>query len=283
MSADGWLGGDWLRDGMAQWRARFPWLPAPPGTDSPQFPEFASVAASATITDLIEVIRSRLVGREFELDVGSSHLWLRLDDVVVEPPRLGPMMGQYGTVRIMAGALRWNDIAIDRVVVTAQNVHIHPSDPPVLVAAPVDVVATITQTAVDSIVAASAAERHIRLELAGDTARVRSKGHPALGHLEVTVKPEDDHLEVAPLSAVARDRWRLARGLSLVPRLRIPLPAALQAGVIRSVSVVDGEVVARGQLPQWRRQFGARDAQELLGRLRSFVGARLVLPGRRAS
>jgi hypothetical protein len=56
--------------------------------------------------------------------------------------------------------------------------------------------------------------------------------------------------------------------------------AVLGQEAIGSVWVVDGQLEVRAQLAEWREPFGIGQLEQVLRRVRSFAGERLVLPRR---
>ena len=99
----------------------------------------------------------------------------------------GLSVGRLNDVRIAASDIRWEDKHFDHATVMLHNVHMRPSAPPVLVAAPVELTAEVPAAALDDLFRWAAPR--LSGQVGGDgIARLRLARRPMLGHIEIDAR-----------------------------------------------------------------------------------------------
>jgi hypothetical protein len=273
----GWPGGDWLRPDWAF--GRWPKAAAQALAALQKGARVAPLDAwpigpAATIQSIAAAARTGLVGRPVTLRIGSTDVRLELTDLVVQPDPIGAAFGQFDDVRLSAGKVGWAGGRLDQVVIVARNVHLRLATTVTLVAAPVEVEATIDQSDLDSWLAHRSSRVAVRL---GDdrTVRLELTGRTRLGYLEVEPRIEGDTICFSPRSFVGFGRrLTLPRRLPDV-RLRLPgLPRGLR---ITGVVVGPGELRVLAAIEEWREPLSAPQLLDLARRLRQ-PGHRVDVP-----
>jgi hypothetical protein len=110
---------------------------------------------------LLGVVRARLVGRRLTFGSGADALTLTLEDVGADADPLLLAVGQLGEVTLTAKQVQWREFEFDSARATARNAHTRPGTRPLLIAAPVDLVVTVSDAQLSHLVA----ERSPRVEL----------------------------------------------------------------------------------------------------------------------
>ena len=170
---------------------------------------------------LLGVVRARLVGRRLTFGSGADALTLTLEDVTASADPLLLAVGQLGEVTLTATQVQWRDFEFDSARATAHNTHTRPGARPLLIAAPVDIVVTVTDAQLSRLVA----ERSPRVELQiTEDARVmaRLRRHPTWGWLEVEPSVEGRRVLFRPLR-VGTSR-KASRILPTLPQVHFALP-----------------------------------------------------------
>ena len=144
---------------------------------------------------LLDAVRAQLVGRRLTFGSGADALTLTLEDVAATADPLLLAVGQLGEVTLTATQVQWREFEFDAARATARNTHTRPGARPLLIAAPVDLVVTVSDAQLSRLVA----QRSPRVELQiTDDARVvaRLRRHPTWGWLEVEPSVEGRRLHV---------------------------------------------------------------------------------------
>jgi hypothetical protein len=233
-----------------------------------------STGAAAAYRTLFITLRRLVVGRTLSVRLDEGDITLTVTEFDSRLELRGLAVGQLDNVRLVATDLHWGDgNRIDRAVVTLHNVHLRPSTPPVVVAAPVDMSLELPASALDELFRSSMPR--LTGEVGADAvARLRWARRPALGALEV-----DTHLDGSTL-------WLKPRGLAL-RRRRWPIPAWVPAYPVRlpelprglrltGVDCAPGSLRLTGTLPEWRMDMPRAGLEEILNQLNS-VGRTLNL------
>ena len=102
---------------------------------------------------LLEEVRAQLVGRRLTFGSGADALTLTLDDVAAHADPLLLAVGQLGEVTLTATQVQWRDFEFVAARATARNTHTRPGARPLLIAAPVDLVVTVSDAQLSRLVA----------------------------------------------------------------------------------------------------------------------------------
>jgi hypothetical protein len=200
---------------------------------------------------LLDAVRARLVGRSLAFGSGADALTLTLRDVAATADPLLLAVGQLGEVMLIANDVQWREFEFVTARVTARNVHTRPGARPVLIAAPVDLVATVSDAHVRSLVAERSSR--IRLQITEDGRVVASlRRYPAWGWLEVEPSVEGRRLLFRPVR-VGTCRWA-SRILPKLPHVHFFLPLGGEFQVTR-LEVRPASVDIHVQLSEWRLDY----------------------------
>lgn len=173
-------------------------------------------------------------------------------------------VGQVGDVRVAARDIRWAGGRFSRARAVLRNVHVRPSIPPRVVAAPVDLEVDIAAGAVDDLFG-----RRVP-RLAGEVgpdgvARVRWARRPGAGHLRIDVDLDGSTLRLRPRGlTVGQARWALP---VRAPAYRVRLPDLPHGIQLTGVSFGPGVIRLTGTLPQWRLDVPRAQLDALLAQL----------------
>jgi hypothetical protein len=213
--------------------------------------DLGSMAPPLVVGQLIELARDRLIGRSLTLQTRSGEVRCVLRSIDASPSAVGLAVGQLGDVNVTATDVQWERGRLDEVEIRFGNVHVRPAMQPVIVAAPVEVVARVhADTVVDLM--ADRVPRAV-VELAGDSVvTVGLAGHRRMGRAEVVPRLVGDHVRfVATAVRVAGRRFGYRRGVSMAS---VDLPR-LRSGFRANDVVVDGStVVITGSIPEVARR-----------------------------
>src|SRR5262245_11459996 len=161
-----WVSGDWLR------RMTWPSVPSFEGSlgavsrfISGGRGSAAAGSPAAMLQRLLDAVGTKVLGRLISVVTSRYEVSLVLDEVTLKPSSLELALGHLGDVHVSARDVSWSGRRVDSVDITAKNVHIHPGANVVVVAAPVNVTATVSESHLDDWVRAS---RHARLTLTDD-------------------------------------------------------------------------------------------------------------------
>jgi hypothetical protein len=153
------------------------------------------------------------------------------------------------------------------------NVHIKPTAPPVLVAAPVELTLEVPAPVLDELF------RWAAPRLAGEIgedgiARLRLANRPLLGHVEVDARLDGSTLWLRPRGLTLRkSRWTLP---ARTPAYPVQLPELPHGLVLTDISFAPGVVRLTGTLAEWRMDIPRKRLEDILNQL-SVVGVPLNL------
>ncbi|HEX9993746.1 MAG TPA: hypothetical protein VGB14_12530 [Acidimicrobiales bacterium] len=241
----------------------------------PKLGELFGFSPASVLTDLVAAVSSSLVGRRVRFRAGGREVALSLLACAVDPPTLGPLVGQYGTVTVAADDVAADPWTFRHLTVLARNAHVQPGEVPVLVAAPVEVRVLVGRDEVDRAVARVTGR--LRVVVGDDAvARAHLADHADLGHVEVEPVLDGGSVRLATRSVVVRGSRRFVAGARLVPRPAIPLPVVPGLHVTE-VALAPGGVRVAGVVEEWRAPIRPAQLDRLVRQVRSFTGAALDL------
>jgi hypothetical protein len=200
---------------------------------------------------LFGAVRARLVGRRLTFGSGADALTLTLEDVAADADPLRLAVGQLGDVTLTATQAQWRDFEFDSARATARNAHTRPGTRPLLIAAPVDLVVTVSDAQLSRVVA----ERSPRVELQiTDDARVvaRLRRHPTWGWMEVEPSVEGHRVLFRPVR-VGTPR-KTSRILPTLPHVHFALPLGDGFQITR-LEVGSGSLDVHIRMSEWRLDY----------------------------
>lgn len=229
---------------------------------------------------LFDALRKQVVGRRMTVKLTSGEMTLTVTTIDADLDMRSLSVGQLNTVSISAADIVWNGWQFDRATAVLHNVHIKPSNTPVLVAAPLDLTIEMSTKALDRMIdrASSlpgrAAPKLLGRIDAGGVAQIRWARRPDIGHLEVDATIDGSTLLVKPrMIALRRGRWHLPNRL---PAYRIQLPKLPRELAPMSVSFSPQTIQLTGRMPEWRVAVPRHRIEEAIDQLNQ-VGKALNL------
>jgi hypothetical protein len=153
------------------------------------------------------------------------------------------------------------------------NVHMRPSAPPMLVAAPVELTVEVPAAALDDLFRWAAPR--LSGQVGGDgVARLRLARRPKLGHIEIDAHLDGSTLWLRPRGLVVRrSRWTLPARTPAYP-VRLPeLPHGLR---LTGVSFAPVVVCLSAAVSEWQMDMPRKRLEDILGQL-SVAGVPLNL------
>ncbi|MFG1934744.1 hypothetical protein ACGFK1_29515 [Mycobacterium sp. NPDC048908] len=232
-----------------------------------------STGAAAAYRTLFMTVRRLVVGRRLSVRLDDGDLTLTITEFDSRLDVRGLSVGQLNDVRLGSRDIWWNDSHFDRATAVLHNVHMKPTTPPVLVAAPVELTLEIPAPVLDELF------RWAAPRLAGDigadgVARLRLAARPLLGNVEVDAHLDGSTLWLKPRGLVIRrSRMRLPERAPAYP-VRLPqLPHGL---ILTGISFAPGVVRLTGTLTEWRMDIPRKRLEDILNQL-SVVGVPLNL------
>jgi hypothetical protein len=232
-----------------------------------------SSGAAAAYRTLFMTVRRLVVGRRLtiQLDDGELTVTVTEFDSRLDVRRLS--VGQLNDIRLAVRDIRWDGTQFDHATAVLHNVHMRPTTPPVLVAAPVELTLDVPAPVLDDLFEWAAPR--LAGEIGNDgVARLRLARRPMLGHLEVDARLDGLTLWLKPRGlAVGRSRWSLPTRIPAYP-VRLPeLPHGLQ---LTGIGFAPGVVRLSGTVSEWRMDMPRKRLEEIIGQL-SVVGVPLNL------
>ncbi|WP_029114093.1 DUF2993 domain-containing protein [Mycobacterium sp. URHB0044] len=236
-----------------------------------------NTGAAAAYRTLFLTLRRLVVGRRLTVRLADGDLALTITEFDSRLDLRGLSVGQLNDVRLAARDLYWNGHRFERARAVLHNVHMRPSVPPVLVAAPVELTLELPAPVLDELF------RWAAPRLSGEVgpdgvARLSLARRQGSGHVEVETRIEGSTLWITPRAIVRRRRWPLPQRTPGYP-VRLPeLPRGLR---LTDVELAPGVVRLTGTLPQWRMEMPRARLEDVIGQL-STVGRplNLIWPGR---
>ena len=209
------------------------------------------LGSRTALQGLLGVVRARLVGRKLTFGASADALTLTLDDVAANADPLLLAVGQLGDVTLTATQVQWREFEFDCARATAHNTHTRPGTRPLLIAAPVDLVVTVSDAQLSRLVA----QRSPRVELQiTDDARVvaRLRRHPDWGWVEVEPSVEGRRVMFRPVR-LGTSR-KASRILPTLPHVHFALP--LGDGLhVTQLEVGSGSLDVHVRISEWRQDY----------------------------
>ena len=180
------------------------------------------------LPDVFTTVRRLVVGRRLAVRLDDGDLTLTVTEFDSRLEMRGLSVGQLNDIRLAARDIRWDGNQFDHATAVLHNVHIRPSAPPVLVAAPVELTLEVPTAVLDDLF--RWAVPRLSGEVGGDgIARLRLARRPVLGNVEVDARLDGSTLWFKPRGLVIRrSRWRLPSRTPAYPVHLPELPHGLQ-------------------------------------------------------
>jgi hypothetical protein len=232
-----------------------------------------SSGAAAAYRTLFMTVRRLLVDRRLAVRLDDGDLTLTVTEFDSRLDMRGLSVGQLNDVRLAARDICWQGSRFDRATAVLHNVHMKPSTPPVLVAAPVELTLEVPAPVLDHLFQWAAPR------LSGDVgadgvARLRLASRPLLGHVEVDARLDGSTLWLKPRGLVIRQsRWRLP---ARTPAYPVRLPEFPHGLALTGISFAPGVVCLSGALPEWRLALPRKRLEDIINQL-SVAGVPLNL------
>ena len=232
-----------------------------------------STGAAAAYRTLFMTLRRLVVGRELSVRLDEGDITLTVTEFDSRLDVRGLAVGQLSDVRLAARDIRWDKNRLDRATAVLHNVHLRPSAPPVLIAAPVHLTVELPADALDDLFRLAAPR--LTGEIGEDgVARLRLARRPAFGHLEVDALLDGSTLWLKPRGLVVRSkRMRLPNRTPAYPVHLPELPHGLQ---LTNISIEPDMLCLSGTLQEWRVDVPRTRLEDVINQL-SVVGRPLNL------
>ena len=232
-----------------------------------------STGAAAAYRTLFMTLRRLVVGRELSVRLDEGDITLTITEFDSRLDVRGLAVGQLSDVRLAARDIRWDNNRLDRATAVLHNVHLRPSAPPVLIAAPVELTVELPADALDDLFRLAAPR--LTGEIGEDgIARLRLARRPGIGHLEVDALLDGSTLRLKPRGLVVRSkRMRLPNRTPAYPVHLPELPHGLQ---LTDISIEPDKLCLSGTLQEWRIDVPRTRLEDVINQL-SVVGRPLNL------
>ncbi len=232
-----------------------------------------STGAAAAYRTLFMTLRRLVVGRELSVRLDEGDITLTVTEFDSRLDVRGLAVGQLSDVRLAARDICWDKNRLDRATAVLHNVHLRPSAPPVLIAAPVHLTVELPADALDDLFRLAAPR--LTGEIGEDgVARLRLARRPAFGHLEVDALLDGSTLWLKPRGLVVRSkRMRLPNRTPAYPVHLPELPHGLQ---LTDISIEPDMLCLSGTLQEWRVDVPRTRLEDVINQL-SVVGRPLNL------
>jgi hypothetical protein len=232
-----------------------------------------SSGAAAAYRTLFMTVRRLVVGRRLAVRLDDGDLMLTVTEFESRLDVRGLSVGQLNDVRLAARDIYWNGHRFDRATAAMHNVHVKPTAPPMLVAAPVELTLEIPAPVLDDLF--RWAVPRLSGEVGADgIARLRLARRPLLGHVEVDARLDGSTLWLRPRGlAVRQSQWRLP---ARTPAYPVRLPELPQGLILTGISFAPGVVCLSGTVPEWRMDIPRKRLEDIIDQL-SVVGVPLNL------
>jgi hypothetical protein len=232
-----------------------------------------SSGAAAAYRTLFMTVRRLVMGRRLAVRLDDGDLTLTVTEFDSRLDVRGLSVGQLNDVQLAARDIRWHGNRFDRATAVLHNVHLKPTAPPLLVAAPVELMLEIPAPVVDDLFRWAAPR--LSGEVGGDgIARLRLARRPLLGHVEVDAQVDGSTLWLRPRGlAVRQSQWRLP---TRTPAYPVRLPELPHGLTLTAISFAPGVVLLSGTVPEWRMDIPRKRLEDIINQL-SVVGVPLNL------
>jgi hypothetical protein len=214
------------------------------------------------VAALVEVARARLVGKKRTFRFSGHDLTLTLSDISMGGADLARVVGQYGKVGVCARDVQWDAYQLERVEISARNVHLRPGTRPTLVAAPV---------LCEAFVSAAFASRWLAT-MSSQLELLMQEGVPQVGmkdvpwvRLELQTGAEGRSISVRPRALHLLDRRVSLRS----PAFYLPVPDLPDGFMLTSVDPAPGGFLIRGQFSEWKQSLSRETIERLLAAMRA--------------
>ncbi|MDY6995841.1 MAG: hypothetical protein SW019_04555 [Actinomycetota bacterium] len=220
--------------------------------------------AAAAYRTLFMTMRRLVVGRRLTVRLDDGDLTMTVTEFESRLDVRGLSVGQLNDVRLTAHDVRWRTASFGQITAVAHNVHMRPGNPPVLVAAPVEVSIDVPAEVVDDLFRWAAPR--LRGEIGPDgVARLRLARRPRWGYVEVTARVDGSTLWLrACRVGVGTACWRLPAGTPAYP---VPLPELARGLRLTGIEFVPGVVRLTGTLPEWRADLPRKRLEDAINQL----------------
>lgn len=232
-----------------------------------------SSGAAMAYRTLFTTVRRLVVGRRHAIRLDDGVLILTVTEFDSTLDVRGLSVGQLNDVHIAARDIRWEEKEFDRATALLHNVHIRPTAPPVLVAAPVELTLEAPTAALDDLFRLAAPR--LSGEVGSDgIARLRMARRPMLGHIEVDALLDGSTLWLRPrVVVVRRSRWTLPAKAPAYP-VRLPeLPHGLR---FTAITFSPDAVCLSASVAEWQMDMPRKRLEDIIGQL-SVAGVPLNL------
>lgn len=232
-----------------------------------------SSGAAAAYRTLFTTVRRLVVGRRLAIQLDDGEVTLTVTELDSRLDVRGLSVGQLNDVRLAVRDICWGEHQFDHATAVLHNVHMRPTSPPMLVAAPVELTLQVPANVLDELFRWAAPRWSGEIDSDG-VATLRSARRPLLGHLEVDAQLDGSTLWLKPRRVVTRrSRWTLPARTPAYP-VRLPeMPHGLQ---LTGIHFSPGVVHVSGTVTEWRMDLPRKRLEEVLNQL-SVVGVPLNL------
>ena len=232
-----------------------------------------SNGAAAAYRTLFMTVRRLVVGRRLTVSLQHGDLAITVTEFDSRLDMRALSVGQLNDVRLAARDISWGTSEFQHATAVLHNVHMRPTVPPVLVAAPVELTLEVPAPVLDDLF--SWAAPRLCGEVGADgVARLRWARRPAAGHLEVDARLDGSTLWLKPRGVVLRrSRWRLPRRTPAYP---VRLPELPHGVLLTGIAFAPGVVRLSASVQEWRVDMPRTRLEDLLTQL-SAVGRPLNL------
>jgi hypothetical protein len=232
-----------------------------------------SSGAAAAYRTLFTTVRRLVVGRRLAIQLDDGELTLTVTEFDSRLDVRGLSVGQLNDVRLAARDIRWEGHQFEFATAVLHNVHMRPTAPPTMVAAPVELTLEVPATALDELFRWAAPRWSGEINSDG-VATLRLARRPMLGHLEVDARLDGSTLWLKPRGIVTRrSRWTLP---ARTPAYPVDLPEMPHGLRLTAIHFSPGVVHLSGTVSEWRMDLPRKRLEEILNQL-SVVGVPLNL------
>lgn len=220
--------------------------------------------AAAAYRTLFTTLRRLVVGRRLTARLDEGDLTMTVTEFDSRLDVRGLSVGQLNDIKLAARDIRWRTSTFDHATVVLHNVHMKPTSPLVVVAAPVEMTLEVPAAALDDLF------RWLAPRFSGEigsdgVARLRMARRPQLGHAEVEATVDGSTLWLRPRGVtIGGSRWRLP---VRTPAYPVRLPEFAHGLQLTGIVFAPGAVRLTGTLPQWRAELPRKRLEDLIAQL----------------
>ncbi len=220
--------------------------------------------AAAAYRTLFTTMRRLIVGRRLTVRLDDGDLTMTVKEFDSRLDVRGLSVGQLNDITLVAADIHWRTSSFDQATLVLHNLHIKPTSPPVLVAAPVDLTLEVPTTALDELFHWVAPR--LRGEIGADgVARLHIARRPRIGHAEVEARVDGSTLWLTPRGlTIGSSRWGLP---ARTPAYPVRLPEFAHGLQLTAVAFAPGVVRLSGTLPQWRAELPRKRLEDIITQL----------------